>query len=56
MISGSDTEASDKVPKDGKESGLPLELGGECAVYGNEGCDSDEHTVEIVELLPPACC
>jgi len=53
VIAGSDTEASYKVPKHGKECGLPLELGGESPVQRNERGDADERTVEVVEFLPP---
>jgi hypothetical protein len=54
VVPGSDTETGYEIPKDGKECGLPLELGGKGTVERDERSDTDEHTVEVVELLPPA--
>lgn len=54
MIAGSDAETGYKVPEHRKECGLPLKLGGECTVQRDERGDADEHTVEVVELFPPA--
>ena len=53
MISGSDTEAGNKVPAHGENGGFPLKGCGEGPIEGDKWGAADEDAAYIVDLFPP---